>query len=69
MHFAGGSLPEKKFGSRYPDLVMNRGDQWIAVQVGRTTLGGIPCPRERRAMDDLRSTGAFDHVFFLSYNP
>lgn len=67
--FAGGSLRERKYGSRYPDLVMNRGDQWIAVQVGRTTKGGIPVARERRAMDDLRSTGAFDHVFFLRYKP
>uniref|UniRef100_UPI00201B3360 hypothetical protein n=1 Tax=Shewanella sp. 8A TaxID=2943323 RepID=UPI00201B3360 len=65
---SGGSLPEEKVGNRYPDLVMKKGDDQIAVQVGRGTRGGIPVIRERRAMDDLRKTGEFSHVFFVRYD-
>jgi RHS repeat-associated protein len=64
---AGGSLPEVKFGSRFPDLVMERGGKRIAFQIGRTTKSGIPVARERRALADLRATGEFDHVYFLRY--
>jgi hypothetical protein len=64
---AGGSLPEAKYGSRFPDLVMERNGQRIALQVGRTTKLGLPVARERRALVDLTATGEFDHVFFLRY--
>ncbi|MFI6680466.1 hypothetical protein [Kribbella sp. NPDC050470] len=64
---AGGSLPERMYGSRFPDLVMQRGESTIAIQVGRATRRGLPIARERRAIADLRRTGAFDHVFFLKY--
>ena len=54
---------------RFPDLVMRNpvtGKQ-IAIQVGRKTKGGMPVPRERRAVLDLRASGLFSHVFFISY--
>jgi uncharacterized protein RhaS with RHS repeats len=63
----GASMKERRHGSRYPDLVMEKGGKQIAVQVGRTTKGGRPVARERAAMRDLRNTGEFDHVFFLRY--
>lgn len=58
-----------RFGTRFPDLVMQRGSSTIAFQVGRATRGGLPVARERRAMADLQATGQFDHVFFLRYLP
>jgi len=66
---AGGSLPERRFGSRFPDLVMERDGGLIAVQVGRTPRSGLPISRERRALADLRASGDFEHVFFLPYGP
>lgn len=66
--FSGGDLlPEVRFGTRYPDLVMVRGGRRIAIQVGRVTGRGVPVPRELSALADLRATGMFDHVFFLKY--
>lgn len=69
---SGGSLPERAVSvsggrRRYPDLVMERNGQQIAIQVGRVTGGGMPVPRERAARSDLRGTGQFSHVFFLRY--
>jgi hypothetical protein len=66
---AGGMLPERRFGRRLPDLVMEREGSLIAFQVGRTTKSGIPVARDRRALDDLRALGQFQHVFFLGYKP
>lgn len=66
---SGGLRPEAKHGTRSPDLVMERRQQQIAIQVGRTTKGGTPVIRERRAMNDLRAAGDFDHVFFLRHEP
>jgi hypothetical protein len=57
------------YGKRLPDLVMERNGKLIAIQVGRTTKSGIPIARERRALDDLRATGEFDHVWFVKYGP
>jgi hypothetical protein len=53
---------------RFPDLEM-RGPsgQHIVIQVGRRTLGGSPVAREVRALEALRGTGDFDHVFFIGY--
>ncbi len=56
---SGGSRPEVRYGSRYPDLVMERDGKTIAIQVGRKTKSGVPVARERRALDDLRGTGEF----------
>jgi hypothetical protein len=69
---SGGSLPERAVdipggGQRYPDLVMRRGSEQIAIQVGRTTAAGLPIPREQSALRDLRSTGNYKHVGFLRY--
>jgi RHS repeat-associated protein len=69
-----GGLPERGVRVaggriRFPDLVMRRGDQRIAIQVGRATRDGRPVARERRALQELRNTGEFDHVFFISYTP
>jgi hypothetical protein len=66
---AGGSLPEAKYGARFPDLVVTRAGVTIAIQVGRTTAGGLPVAREVRALADLRSGDWFAHVFFLGYVP
>jgi len=65
---AGGSRPEQKYGNRFPDLVMEKDGKQIAVQVGRTTQGGLPVSRERRAASDLRGSGQFSHVFVLGYD-
>jgi hypothetical protein len=54
---------------RYPDFVMERNRKTVAIQVGRTTKSGMPVARERRALNDLRGTGEFDHVFFVEYTP
>ena len=64
---SGGSLPEQKFGNRFPDLVMQKGQKTIAIQVGKTTKHGRPVIRERRAINDLKATAQFEHVFFLRY--
>jgi RHS repeat-associated protein len=70
---AGGTgLPERaiQVGNgriRYPDLIMEKGGRQIAVQVGKRTKGGAPVWRERRALRDLRGSGAFRHVFFFEY--
>jgi hypothetical protein len=66
---AGGSLPEVRYGSRLPDLVLARDGKRIAFQVGRVTKAGRPIARERRALGDLRATGEFDNVYFLKYRP
>ena len=66
---AGGELPEKKYGRRFPDLVFERGGERIAIQVGRVTKKGLPVARERRAMSDLWSTGEFDQMFYVPYVP
>ena len=54
--------------TRFPDLVMaNPEGKTVAIQVGRATKGGLPVARERRALQDLRNSAQFDHVFFLRY--
>ncbi len=64
---SGGSLPERKHGSRYPDLVLEKDGKTIALQIGRVTKSGIPVAREKRALADLRATGDFDHVFYIGF--
>jgi RHS repeat-associated protein len=64
---AGGSRKEVLVWRRAPDLILKKGDREIAVQVGRVTKGGLPVARERRAIDDLRASDRFRHVFFLRY--
>ena len=71
---SGGSLPEAKYGNRFPDLVMEKDGKQIAVQVGRRTkTQRIPIARERRARADLQNYvdpvdgQSFDHVFFVEY--
>jgi RHS repeat-associated protein len=66
---SGGSLPERMYGRRFPDLVMERNGRLIAFQIGRTTRSGRPIARERRALGDLQATGEFEHVWFLGYGP
>ncbi|HCO7576511.1 hypothetical protein HVZ66_12975 [Escherichia fergusonii] len=68
-------MPEQKYdiptggkrAARYPDLVMQKGNKTIAIQVGKVLKCGKAILRERNAMDDLRLTGMFNHVFFLRY--
>ncbi len=67
---SGGSLPERlerlpNGSNHYPDLVVSKGQDRVAVQVGRATKVG-PIARETRALADLR-TGKFKHVWFLKY--
>ncbi|WP_422858990.1 RHS repeat-associated core domain-containing protein [Flagellimonas sp. S174] len=66
---SGGSLPEaRSLSGRYADLVIQKKDKIIAIQVGRATKRTrLPIARERRAIKDLRDSGEFDHVFFLEY--
>ncbi|BFG73721.1 RHS repeat-associated core domain-containing protein [Paraburkholderia terrae] len=69
---SGGSLPEQKRGSRYPDLEMEKNGQKMVVQVGRKTKGSKcakpqPISRERAAIKDLRALNTYSHVFFVSY--
>lgn len=73
---AGGSMRERMYGNRRPDLVLEDGlGGRIAVQVGRRNSGNLlPVARERRALNDLNNlidpqTGnkMFDHVFFVEY--
>ncbi len=65
---SGGSLAEVKYGSRFPDLVLQKGNRQIAVQVGQATKRSrVPIARERSAIADLRALGDFDHVFFISH--
>jgi hypothetical protein len=53
---------------RFPDLVMKRGNELVAVQVGKRTLGlRIPVWRERQALQELRNSGFFRHVFYVSH--
>jgi hypothetical protein len=53
---------------RFPDLVMQRNGEMIAIQVGKRTLRTQrPIARELRALSDLRDSGVFKHVFFLGY--
>jgi RHS repeat-associated protein len=63
----GAGLPERKYGKRYPDLVLERDIDRIAIQVGRLLRNGQPVARERAALADLRASGYFRHVFFISY--
>ncbi|MBA3403665.1 MAG: hypothetical protein H0U13_03110, partial [Gemmatimonadaceae bacterium] len=53
--------------TRYPDLVIKTPMGDVAIQVGRATKSGRPVARERRAIDELRATKRFKHVFFLRY--
>jgi hypothetical protein len=64
---SGGTEPERRYGSRYPDLVLERNNKRIAFQVGRVTKAGRPIPRERRALADLQGTGEFDNIYYLAY--
>jgi hypothetical protein len=71
---SGGSRPEVRTnlpdgGYRYADLVLEnqRTGQVIAFQVCRATQRGLPVARERRALQEMRGSGSFDHVFFLQY--
>jgi hypothetical protein len=52
---------------RFPDLVLEKEGLRIAVQVGRTTGGGLPVAREVRAMIDLIDASVFDDVIFVPY--
>lgn len=69
---SGGSRPERavmtSHGRRFPDLVMQRGGQRIAVQSGRSTVAGRPVARERGTLSLLRQSGRFSHVFYLRYD-
>ena len=53
-------------GRRFPDLVMEPVGA-KSIQVGRVTRAGRPVSRERGPLTELRSTGLFDHVFYLKY--
>jgi len=71
---AGGSLRFEKgyymIGGnlRHPDLVMKKGRDFLAVQVGkRTVLRKLPVWRERGALKELRQSGLFKHVFYVGY--
>jgi hypothetical protein len=69
---SGGSLPEKAIPVlggrwRYPDLVMEKNGKRIAIQVGRVKASGSPVSREVKALNDLRNSGQFNHVWFLRY--
>jgi hypothetical protein len=69
----GAFQAEKKFGNRFPDIVMHKpGYGQVAIQIGRKTrsiIGPVrPIARERAAMRDLQATGQFRHVFFFAYN-
>jgi hypothetical protein len=71
---AGGSRPEMRIGNRFPDLIVERNGQRIAVQVGKRTRAGLPIARERRALADLRAAmdpttklPEFIHAFFVQY--
>jgi hypothetical protein len=68
-HISGGSLPEKMFGNRFPDLVFRnpKTGKFIVVQVGRITKSSLPVAREVRAMADLKNLNLFEHIFFLKY--
>ena len=65
---SGGTGPEMKYGNRFPDLVLEKGNKRISIQIGHATeVSRLPVARERRAIADLRALGDFDHVFFLKY--
>jgi hypothetical protein len=69
---SGGSLAERAVDVgggrvRFPDLVMERGAQQVAIQAGRVNAAGQAVTREVQALADLRGTGIYDHVFFLKY--
>jgi ribosomal protein L31 len=72
---AGGSLKERLFGRRFPDLVIeNAAGQKIAIQVGKRNLfNRLPISRESRALQYLRGlrdangNRVFEHVFFIEY--
>jgi len=64
---SGGRLPEMKFGNRFPDLVMTKGEKQIAIQVGRAAPMYGPISREWQAIQDLRRMEEFNHVFFIGY--
>jgi hypothetical protein len=55
---------------RFVDLVMEnkKSGKLIAIQVGRATKGNKPVAREVRAINDLRISKKFKHVFFFKYN-
>jgi Pretoxin HINT domain len=54
-------------GRRFPDLVVGRAKEQIAVQVGRISAKGQAVTREVNALRDLLNTDRFRHVFFLGY--
>jgi RHS repeat-associated protein len=64
---SGGRLREMKFGNRFPDLVMQKGEKQIAIQVGRAAPMYGPISREWQAIQDLRRMEDFSHVFFIGY--
>ena len=67
---AGGSMPERLLGgTKFADLVFERNGRKIAFQIGRLTKGGLPVIRERKALEILRKSGIYEHVFFIPYQP
>jgi len=53
---------------RFPDVVMEKGGDLIALQVGRRTiLRKLPVWRERKPLKQFRECGIFKHVFFAGY--
>ncbi|ARU42344.1 hypothetical protein CCB80_14780 [Armatimonadetes bacterium Uphvl-Ar1] len=64
-HTAGGTLREKMFGRRYPDLVFSKDGRSTFVQVGKRNKNGTPVAREVDAAGDLIE---FADVIFIPYN-
>ena len=58
--------PGGKKSSRFIDIYATKGNDTIAIQVGRMTKGGLPVSRERQALADLLEYG-FGAVF-VRYN-
>jgi hypothetical protein len=56
-----------KFGNRFPDLVMTKGEKQIAIEVGRAAPMCGPISREWQATQDLRMMEEFNHAFFIGY--
>ena len=72
---SGGTEPERAVkvpdeGHRFPDLVVEKGDRKVAIQVGRAFVRKCtPVKREREALKSLKKSGVFNYVFFRRYNP
>jgi hypothetical protein len=52
---------------RRPDLIMTRGREVMAVNVGLENAGGTPVAREGKALQDLRASGRFSRVEWVPY--